>query len=68
MMAGGPSAQGRARTRAALWTALGQVLDTFGPDECRRRLTHSGFDLLRKPYAAEDLSRILRNVARRRDG
>ena len=32
-----------ARTREALWTTIGQLLDTFSPDESRRYLAHSGY-------------------------
>ena len=32
-----------ARTREALWDTIGQLLDTFSPDECRRYLAHSGY-------------------------
>ena len=32
-----------ARTREALWTTIGQLLDRFSPDECRNYLTHSGY-------------------------
>ena len=32
-----------ARTQETLWTTIGQLLDRFGPDECRNYLTHSGY-------------------------
>jgi len=32
-----------ARTREALWTTIGRLLDTFGPDECRNYLINSGY-------------------------
>ena len=32
-----------ARTRDALWDAIGQVLDAFAPDECANYLTHAGY-------------------------
>jgi transposase len=32
-----------ARTRDSLWDAIGQVLDTFAPDECSNYLTHAGY-------------------------
>src|SRR4028119_866313 len=32
-----------ARTREALWTTIGQLLDTFSPDECQNYLTNSGY-------------------------
>jgi transposase len=31
------------RTKDALWTTIGQLLDRFSPDECRNYLTHSGY-------------------------
>ena len=33
-----------ARTRDALWTAIGRLLDGFSPDECRNYLTNSGYE------------------------
>lgn len=32
-----------ARTRDALWTAIGQLLDHFSPEECRNYLENSGY-------------------------
>ena len=32
-----------ARTREALWTTIGRLLDTFSPDECRNYLENSGY-------------------------
>jgi transposase len=32
------------RTRDALWTAIGRLLDGFSPDECRNYLTNSGYE------------------------
>ena len=32
-----------ARTKDALWNAVGTIIDTVGPAECRRYLTHSGY-------------------------
>ncbi len=32
-----------ARTRDALWTTIGRLLDTFSPDECRNYLANSGY-------------------------
>ena len=32
-----------ARTREALWDTIGQLLDTFSPEECRNYLTNSGY-------------------------
>jgi transposase len=32
-----------ARTREALWTAIGRLLDTFTPAECRNYLVNSGY-------------------------
>lgn len=31
-----------ARTKEALWTTIGQVLDRFSPNECRNYLANSG--------------------------
>ncbi|PZR72064.1 MAG: IS630 family transposase [Stutzerimonas stutzeri] len=31
------------RTREALWDTIGQLIDTFTPDECRAYLTNSGY-------------------------
>ena len=33
------------RTVAGLWTALGESLDWFPPDECRRYIKHAGYTL-----------------------
>jgi transposase len=33
-----------ARTREALWGAIGRVLDSFNPDECRNYLANSGYE------------------------
>ena len=32
-----------ARTRAALWAAIGHILGHFSPDECRNYLANSGY-------------------------
>ena len=32
------------RTRDALWTAIGRLLDGFSPDERRNHLTNSGYE------------------------
>jgi transposase len=32
-----------ARTREALWTTIGQLLDTFSPDECQNYIENSGY-------------------------
>jgi transposase len=32
-----------ARSVEALWTAIGDLVDTFKPDECRNYLRHSGY-------------------------
>ena len=32
------------RTRDALWTTIGQILDRFGPAECCNYLTNSGYE------------------------
>jgi transposase len=32
-----------ARSVEALWTASGQLVSTFEPDECRNYLRHSGY-------------------------
>lgn len=32
-----------ARSVDALWTAIGDLLDTFTPDECRNYLRHAGY-------------------------
>ena len=32
-----------ARARNALWTAVGSLLDGFGPKECRNHLANSGY-------------------------
>ncbi len=32
------------RTRDALWTTIGQLLDRFSPAECRNYLTNSGYE------------------------
>jgi hypothetical protein len=32
-----------ARTREALWTTIGQLLDAFSPDECCNYLANSGY-------------------------
>jgi transposase len=34
-----------ARTRNALWTTIGQLLDSFSPAECRNYLINSGYEL-----------------------
>lgn len=33
----------QARTREALWNAIGELLDKFSPDECERYVRHSGY-------------------------
>ncbi len=33
-----------ARTKEALWTTIGQLLDRFSPDACRSYLTNSGYE------------------------
>jgi transposase len=33
-----------ARTREALWGAIGRLLDSFNPDECRNYLANSGYE------------------------
>ena len=33
-----------ARTKDALWTAIGQLLDRFSPTECRNYLANSGYE------------------------
>ena len=33
-----------ARTRNALWTTIGQLLDRFSPNECRNYLANSGYE------------------------
>jgi transposase len=33
-----------ARTRDALWTTIGQLLDGFSPAECRNYLINSGYE------------------------
>jgi hypothetical protein len=35
-----------ARTREALWTAIGQSLDAFSPQECRNYLVNSGYEFV----------------------
>jgi len=35
-----------ARTKDALWTTLGSLLDAFTPDECANYLANSGYDLV----------------------
>jgi transposase len=35
-----------ARSREALWTTIGQLLDTLGPDECRNYLRSCGYQLV----------------------
>jgi transposase len=35
--------KGAARTREALWTTIGRLLDTFTPAECRNYLANSGY-------------------------
>jgi len=32
-----------ARTREALWTIIGQILEHFSPEECRNYLENSGY-------------------------
>src|SRR4028119_1982050 len=32
-----------ARTREALWTTIGQLLDAFSPDECQNYIENSGY-------------------------
>lgn len=32
-----------ARTREALWTTIGQLLDDFSPEECRNYIANSGY-------------------------
>lgn len=38
-----PLRKAAARTREALWTTIGQLLDAFSPDECRNDLKNSGY-------------------------
>jgi len=38
-----PLFQQAARTREALWTTIGRLLDTFTPAECRSYLANSGY-------------------------
>jgi transposase len=33
-----------ARTKDALWTAIGQLIDAFEPDECRNYIRNCGYD------------------------
>jgi transposase len=33
-----------ARTRETLWAAIGHILDSFSPDECRNYLANSGYE------------------------
>jgi transposase len=33
-----------ARTRDALWSTIGRLLDGFSPDECRNYLANSGYE------------------------
>ena len=33
----------KARTRDALWSTIGHILEEFTPDECRRYITNSGY-------------------------
>ena len=35
-----------ARTRDALWTTIGQILDRFSPAECRNYLANSGYEFM----------------------
>jgi transposase len=35
-----------ARTRDALWTTIGELLDRFSPAECRNYLTNSGYEFM----------------------
>ena len=35
-----------ARTQDALWTIIGQTLDDFTPEECRRYITNSGYEFV----------------------
>ncbi len=35
-----------ARTKEALWATIGQLLNRFSPDECRRYLTNSGYEFM----------------------
>jgi len=35
-----------ARTQDALWTTIGQTLDDFTPEECRRYITNSGYEFV----------------------
>jgi len=34
-----------ARTKEALWDAIGRHLDNFTPEECRNYLAHCGYEL-----------------------
>ena len=36
--------QTAARTKDALWTAIGRILDAFGPNECRNYLANSEYE------------------------
>jgi transposase len=33
-----------ARTRASLWSTIGDALDAFTPDECRTSIRNSGYE------------------------
>ena len=33
-----------ARTKEALWTTIGELLDEFSPEECRNYLRNSGYE------------------------
>jgi hypothetical protein len=33
----------QARTREALWDAIGELLDKFSPDECGRYIRHNSY-------------------------
>jgi transposase len=33
-----------ARTQGALWATIGNLLDSFSPDECRNLLANSGYE------------------------
>ena len=38
--------QAATRTRDALWSTIGQLLDRFTPEECRNSITNSGYEFV----------------------
>ncbi len=38
--------QAATRTRDALWSTIGQLLDRFTPEECRNYITNSGYEFV----------------------